>query len=174
MGCFDYTCECGGKTCDHIGGQNVRSNVIIEVPLKDGRTIHLEGEYSEYGYVDVGEYMFYLTEFEEHFYSWLEDESEEDRKHIFTATKVWTVEDHMHDRRNNEYFEEKNCYSGPIAETNYKKYLDKFVRADEGLDIPSDKEKTQHKINQLKIDIENYENYIKIARQQLERLEKTL
>lgn len=87
MGCFDYNCECGGETCPHVGGQLDNATVIIEVPLLDGTTIYLEGEYHQYGYVEVDNfYSFYLEEFEEFFEDW--DAMNDDRAYL--ATKVWT------------------------------------------------------------------------------------
>lgn len=100
MGCFDYTCECKGKTCEHVGGQLHESKVIIKVPLSDGTHVYLEGDYEEYGYVTVKLYIasdggyvsynFYLKEFEEYFEGWLRDESVDTHQYCLLATNVWT------------------------------------------------------------------------------------
>ena len=90
MGCFDYTCECGGETCAHVGGQLDESQVIIEVPLSDGTVVYLKGHYQEYGYVQVNEEDFYLTEFEEYFDCWYDDSHDG----FLLANKVWTVSEY--------------------------------------------------------------------------------
>lgn len=103
MGCFDYTCACNGKTCRHVGEQSDSSTVVIEVPLSDGKTIYLKGEYDEYGYVVVemnGDkpvyYQFYLEEFKDCFDSWLENEPEEYLKRYFFAKRIWTFSEILH------------------------------------------------------------------------------
>jgi hypothetical protein len=97
MGCFDYECACCGKSCEHVGGQHQPSKVYIEVPLNDGTTVYLVGNYEEYGYVVVNlqtpkgvHYKFYLKEFEEFFDGWFDDESELELRKTFLANKAWT------------------------------------------------------------------------------------
>lgn len=89
MGCFDYKCECAGKSCNHVGGQLDESEVIIEVPLSDGTVVYLKGDYQEYGYVQVNEEDFYLKEFEEYFEFWSEND-----QGFLLANKVWTYGEH--------------------------------------------------------------------------------
>lgn len=92
MGCFDYCCECGGKKCNFVGEQDGGdSTVIVEVPLNDGTTIFVKGNYDSYGAVEVGEYTFYPEQFEEFFKGWLTGEPEEKMKNCFVAKRIWTL-----------------------------------------------------------------------------------
>jgi len=114
MGCFDYTCECGGKTCEHIGQQLNGATVVIEVPLVDGTNVYLQGEYEEYGYVTIGDYRFYLNEFEEYFEHWDIDNTSD-----FLATSIWTLCEttYIHDEDGeHEAFVERDCFPGVTAD----------------------------------------------------------
>lgn len=176
MGCFDYTCECKGKTCEHVGRQYVTSNVVIEVPLNDGSLIYVKGVYEEYGYVIVDDDIkFYLKEFEEFFKGWLEDESDEDRKTVFVANKVWTVEDEMEDHKYNKYYAEREClpYNKPVIELSEEK-IKKCIRADTGLDIPNDREKAIKKIEDVKKRIASTEQLLEVYKQELRILKRRL
>ncbi len=91
MGCFDYVCECGGKTCPFRGGQNGGDSiVIVEVPLKDGTTIFVKGEYDSYGAVHHGNCIFYPEQFQDFFKGWFKGESEKKMSRIFVAKRIWT------------------------------------------------------------------------------------
>lgn len=173
MGCFDYTCECNGKTCEHVGGQYVISNVVIEVPLNDGSTICVKGVYEEYGYVIVNDIRFYLEEFQQFFEDWLYDEDEKDRETIFVANKVWTLEDKLSDRYHNNYYEEKDClpYNTLVVDLDVEK-IKKCIRADSGLNIPNDREKTVQKIQAVKKRIVSTEQLLETYRDELRMLEK--
>ena len=176
MGCFDYTCECKGKTCEHVGGQYVASTVVIEVPLNDGSLIYVKGVYEEYGYVIVNnEIKFYLKEFEDFFNGWLEDESDEDRKTIFVANKVWTVEDKMEDDYRNTYYAERDClpYNKSVVELT-KDVMKKCIRADTGLNIPNDREKAIRRIEDVKKKITSTEQLLEVYKQELRMLKKRL
>ena len=176
MGCFDYTCECKGKTCEHVGGQYVTSNVVIEVPLNDGSLIYVKGVYEQYGYVTVNdEIRFYLKEFKDFFRGWLEDECDKDRETIFVANKVWTVEDEMEDHRYNKYYEEREClpYNKPVVELTAEK-ITNCIRADIGLDIPNDTEKRLQKIKDLERTIKNTELLLEEYKYQLRMLQAML
>ena len=120
MGCFDYECECKGKTCKHLGGQLHGSTVVIEVPLSDHTVVYLKGEYEEYGYVTVGAYQFYLEQFREYFEGWIEDESPDKLDKTFLASQVWTLEESVltyeDDEDGNEHeirkFVKRRCFTG--------------------------------------------------------------
>lgn len=111
MGQFDYKCECGGKSCNHVGGQLYESTVIIEVPLSDGTVVYLKGEYEQYGYVVVNEQEFYLKEFEEYFEDWHCDEDG-----FLLANKVWTyselelIKDKFGDEEQGKTVLERECF----------------------------------------------------------------
>lgn len=101
MGCFDYECECGGKTCRFVGGQEGGdSTAVVEVPLQDGTTIFVKGDYNSYGAVEVGEYTFYPEQFHDCVKGWLSGESEEKIKKCFVAKNIWTL--YYHD---SEFYE---------------------------------------------------------------------
>lgn len=98
MGCFDYECECGGKTCVFRGGQNGGdATVIIEVPLQDGTTVYMKGDYDSYGAVHVGNYKFYPEQFSDYFEGWFSGESQEKMSKCFKATSIWTLSHHEYD-----------------------------------------------------------------------------
>jgi len=160
MGCFDYTCECGGKTCHHVGGQHCDSNVVIEVPLSDGRVEYLEGYYEQYGYVVVEGYHFYLEQFREYFEGWLENETQLEK--IFVANKVWTVKDLIEttyetedERGSITGYSNHRCFRNHIdvnlSEFDQVNYLKKYVRADKGYDLD---ERRKKRIERLKAQIE--------------------
>lgn len=103
MGCFDYYCQCNGKICRHVGGQSDSSTVVIEVPLSDGKTIYLKGEYEEYGYVAVKMngnksiyYQFYLEENKDQFHWWFKNHSENFLETYLFAKRVWTHSEVLH------------------------------------------------------------------------------
>lgn len=92
MGCFDYECACGGKTCVFVGGQNGgNSTVVVEVPLLDGTFVFLKGKYNSYGTVDIGEYKFYAEQFRDFFPSWLDGLKEDELSKCFKARDIWTL-----------------------------------------------------------------------------------
>lgn len=160
MGCFDYECECGGKTCKHVGGQLYDSNVVIEVPLSDGTNVYLEGRYEQYGYVVVEGYQFYLEQFREYFEGWLEDEVHLEK--IFLAKRVWTLNEtvykYVEDSDGEGYevtkFVHRKCFRRDI-DVNLSKFdatdLSKYIRADEGIDLDA---KRKQRIERLKSTIE--------------------
>jgi hypothetical protein len=142
MGCFDYECECHGKTCNHVGSQLYNSNVVIEVPLSDHTVVYLKGQYDEYGYVKVGEYTFYLEQFQEYFEGWLDDEQETDREKIFLATRVWTLNETIYtttdDGKDVPTHVHRKCYTGDaraLAETISPATLSKCIRIDMKIDL---------------------------------------
>jgi hypothetical protein len=161
MGCFDYVCGCGGKTCDHTGGQLWESKVIIEVPLSDGTKIYLEGEYEQYGYVLVNDtYKFYLKEFEEFFHGWLDGEPEEELSKSFVANKAWTVSEHVYteDKFGSEISGHvlRECFDTVAAsESDFDpELLTECIRADNGLSLETADEKQKKQIAKLKSTIE--------------------
>jgi hypothetical protein len=93
MGCFDYECECGGTTCKHVGRQLNDSVAIVEVPLSDGTTVYLQGDYDQYGSVNIGDYEFYPEQFDDYFEDWFNYKNEEKKKSSFLAKRIWTVSD---------------------------------------------------------------------------------
>jgi len=104
-----------------VGGQLDDANVIIEVPLSDGTTIYLEGEYQQYGYVEVDNfYCFYLKEFEEYFNDW--DMADDDRAYL--ATRVWTKSEQTEtEDRYGSYIRgevERECFDLPKVEVHKK------------------------------------------------------
>jgi hypothetical protein len=92
MGCFDYTCECAGTSCEHVGKQYQDATVIIEVPLSDGTSVYLKGEYYQSGNVEVsmGDEIieFHLEEFRKFFDVWF---AEDQKKKEYLASRVWTL-----------------------------------------------------------------------------------
>ncbi len=92
MGVFGYECACGGKTCNNVGTQEFADHVIIEVPLKDGSTVYLQGVYEGYGSVFVGDVEFFLEQFNDYFDSWLDDRPIGDRE-VYLARRIWTQEE---------------------------------------------------------------------------------
>lgn len=175
MGCFDYDCECGGNTCDHVGGQLGDAIVAIEVPLSDGTNVYLEGQYEQYGYVNVQGYHFYLDQFSEYFAGWLEDEKPESLSKIFLAKKIWTLSEtvskykYVIDSDGDEHyvskFVERTCFRRDI-DVNMSKFdptnLSKYIRADKGIDFVTNRKKK----------IESLNAEIKSLQREVERLEK--
>jgi hypothetical protein len=92
MGIFGFECACGGKTCKNVGTQQFADEVIIEVPLKDGSNVYLQGVYEGYGSVFVGETEFFLEQFNDAFESWLSDRRITDRE-IYLARRIWAQEE---------------------------------------------------------------------------------
>lgn len=88
MGIFGFECACGGKTCKNVGTQQFADEVIIEVPLKDGSNVYLQGVYEGYGNVFVGETEFFLEQFNDYFEGWLESRPTTDRE-IYLARRIW-------------------------------------------------------------------------------------
>jgi hypothetical protein len=161
MGCFDYTCECKGESCDHKGGQLWESSVIIEVPLSDGTSIYLEGEYEQYGYVLVnGTYKFYLKEFEEFFHGWLDGEPEEELSNSFVANKVWTVSEDVNteDKFGDEISGHVNRHCSHHLDVSMADpmpdLIAKCIRADNGLNLETADQKQKKRIEKLKSTIE--------------------
>ncbi len=171
MGCFDYVCGCGGKTCDHTGGQLWDSDVYIEVPLSDGTKIYLEGSYEEYGYVLVKmpiaadvqyvEYKFYLKEFEEYFEGWFDGEDEGELEDCLLANRAWTRSETVitTDKFGSEIkgFVERDCFNDmgdiPVSELT-PEIVSKCKRAPEGLNLETADEKQKKQIAKLKSTIE--------------------
>lgn len=150
MGRFDYLCECEGRICRHTGGQNDESEVIIEVPLVGGKNVYLLGRYECYGYVTVSyknlRYQFYPEQFKEFFEDWLETESEEVRKNIFIAKRIWT------DSEPNKYGDILNtdCFDLSCNITDVTpEIIERCIRADNNINLPSDLEKKRNRINSL-------------------------
>lgn len=160
MGCFDYQCECDGKTCGHVGGQLNSSNVIVEVPLSDGTVVYLKGEYEEYGYVVVENYKFYPEQFREFFVSWFDGEPEKERASSFLAKRIWTESETTWTTdkfgSNIEGFVERRCfdYVGAKISDITDDTVRKCIRADKGLVLESEDEKKQKRIAYLKSQVE--------------------
>lgn len=169
MGCFDYTCECGGDSCEHVGGQLHDSEVYIQVPLSDGTTIYLTGHYEEYGYVSVKmpiaadvqyiDYKFYLKEFEQFFQGWFDGEDQDELEDNLLATKVWTksettyAEDRFGSRL--QSFVERHCFDEmdvTVSELT-PEIVSKCKRAIEGLTIVTKEEAKKKRIDYLKAEI---------------------
>jgi len=154
MGCFDYECACGGSTCEFKGGQGGgNADVVIEVPLKDGTIIYIEGVYESYGAVRVGGYAFYPQQFEDYFVGWLEDEKDAARANIFRSNRIWTREAIDRDTDSYEYTYTRECYTGEISEFTTA-LARKCIRADDGLIIQSEDERRVARIAKLKSTIE--------------------
>jgi hypothetical protein len=154
MGCFDYECECGGTKCVYVGSQNGGdSDVIIEVPLNDDTTVYIKGHYNSYGAVLVGEYTFYPEQFDEYFEGWLCQESDMARSKIFLAKRIWTILYHESDEYEKPKVKASNCC--PLDVSVYikigKTLIEKCIRADKDLNLPSDDEKQKKRIEILKI-----------------------
>jgi hypothetical protein len=169
MGCFDYECSCGGKTCIFRGGQDGgESDVIIELPLNDSTTVFVKGKYEMYGAVHVGDYMFYPKQFERYFEGWLSSESEEARSKIFTTERIWTTSYYDYDD-DGEYekrtFKDTDCFPLDISVlVNLDNtIIKKCIRADTRLNIPSDDDKRKARIEKLKSTIE-------VVQQELSRI----
>lgn len=157
MGCFDYECACGGKSCDHVGGQLWESKVIIEVPLSDGKKIYLHGEYEQYGYVLVEDkYKFYLKQFEEYFEGWFDGETEKERSISLLANKAWTVSEHVYaeDKFGDDIsgYVNRHCFDEVDASVSdlTPNLLAKCIRADNGLVLDSADDKKKKRIALLK------------------------
>lgn len=173
MGCFDYECECNGKTCIYTGGQNGGdSEVVIEVPLNDGTTVYVKGHYNSYGSVDVGKYQFYPEQFEDFFEAWLENETDDSRSKIFLAKRIWTFSytEHQYDDEHNLVSLKRLPHCHPEDTVMLTKLgsgtVKKLIRADAGLDIPSDADKKAEKIADL-------QNRIRSLQSQLDALLRT-
>jgi len=153
MGCFDYECACGGSTCEYKGGQDCGdSTAVIEVPLNDGTTVYVKGHYNSYGEVKVKDYTFYPEQFQEYYTGWLESKSDEQRSKIFRGKRIWTMKyKHYDDEYNKRIVKDTNCYPENIKinTTVGVKTLAKCIRADDGLNIRSDKEKNDERIKYL-------------------------
>ena len=167
MGCFDYECACGGKSCDHVGGQLWESKVIIEVPLSDGKKIYLHGEYEMYGYVLVEDkYKFYLKEFDDYFQGWFDGESENELSISFLANKAWTVSEHVHteDKFGDEIsgHVHRHCFDDVDAEVSdlTPNLLAKCIRADNGLNIVSKAERLRQRNEELRAQIANLQKQL--------------
>jgi hypothetical protein len=161
MGCFDYECECGGKTCVFRGGQDGGdSDVVIEVPLDDNTVVYIKGRYESYGAVHVGDYTFYPEQFSEYFGGWLESESDEARSKIFLAKRIWTISYTSYEYDNDtSHLKTSNCFMKDIPDETIitkigKKTIGKCIRADKDLSILSDDEKQKQRIAKLKSTIE--------------------
>lgn len=158
MGCFDYECECRGSKCVYVGGQNGGdSDVVIEVPLNDGTTVYVKGRYESYGAVHVGKYQFYPEQFEDYFEGWLSCESDQSRSKIFRAGKIWTMAYNHHkydEEADYEYSFNKasNCYPTDIMIITKlgKNTVEKCIRADADLNIPTDEERKAKRAEELK------------------------
>ncbi len=138
-----------------MGGQNGGdSDVVIEVPLNDGTTVYIKGEYDSYGSVKVQDYTFYPEQFRDYFEGWLDRESDTVRSKIFLAKRIWTLsyydcEDNEREatRRSTECVELSLTYKVNVG-TNT---ISKCIRADKDLNILSDDEKQKKRIEQLKL-----------------------
>lgn len=140
MGVFGYECACGGKTCKNVGTQEFADEVIIEVPLKDGSTVYLQGIYEGYGSVFVGEVEFFPEQFNDQFESWLDDRTIGDRE-VYLARRIWTQEeDYWPDNSDRELVIKPGrisrvCFaeSGNTMTTNTIIYRDRTVLVDGGI-----------------------------------------
>ncbi len=165
MGCFDYECECGGKKCDHVGGQTNKSNVIIEVPLSDGTAVCVRGEYSEYGYVEVGKYKFYPEQFRTYFKDWFDGASEKELKNSFLSNRIWTDSEttYTYDKFGSEIrgFVERYCFQmpGDLSEVT-QTIASKCIRVDKGLNIRSKKQADEDRLKKLKASLESIQREI--------------
>ena len=153
MGCFDYECECRGRTCVYVGGQNGGdSTVVIEVPLNDDTTVYIKGEYNSYGAVLVGEYTFYPEQFDEFFKGWLSSESDSARSKIFLAKRIWTLS-HYECEDDHEMIQKVTTCAPPDLMVKVKigsATTSKCIRTDKDLNIPSDNERHKKRIETLK------------------------
>jgi hypothetical protein len=179
MGCFDYVCDgCEGDDCGHRGSQNREATVIIEVPLSDGTTVYLKGEYEEYGYVtiklDGEEYEFYPIQFKEYFKDWFKNSSEKYQRMRFLAHKVYTYSEYVYASELHEDVEDDDAKIKVRRDCSPKESVkftneikSKCIRADGGRD-PSEY------IEELKRNIKSTENDIEYQKTKLERLKKEL
>jgi hypothetical protein len=158
MGCFDYECECGATTCIYRGGQDGGdSDVIIEVPLNDGTTVYVKGRYESYGSVHVGKYQFYPEQFEDYFNVWLSSESDKSRSKIFRAGRIWTLMYSYYNYDDEDDYETcrkkvSNCQPKDIMIITRlgKNTLQKCIRVDKDLNIPTDEERKAKRSEELK------------------------
>lgn len=183
MGEFRYTCsECEGEECGHAGQHEYQpADVIVEVPLSDGTSVHVKGHYEGYGYVVLKiskkeTYEFYLEQFREYFEDWLIHHHEEYRSTKFLCTNIYTVsqkedasEINENARPGQEVICDYDCGAGKKTVKFTKKILSKCIRADHDLNLPSyldylvDRVKTskaellqlQPKLEQLKQSLSN-------------------
>jgi hypothetical protein len=151
MGEFRYICsECQGEECGHGGQQDYQpADVIVEVPLSDGKTIHLKAHYEGCGYVAIKlnketTYEFYLEQFRQYFKDWLIDSNEEYRSECYLCTKIYTVSEKQEATNINQ-----NARPGQTISIDYhcaddiktvkltKDILSKCIRADAGMNLPN-------------------------------------
>lgn len=88
MGVFDFVCA--NSNCkEWVGGQDNHDSttVYIEVPLKNGKTTILQGEYNQYGGVEILHngvvITFYDEQFRENYNYW------DDCNTSFLSNKIW-------------------------------------------------------------------------------------
>lgn len=183
---IDYTCECQGVTgtCGHQGKVYQGAEVVIEVPLSDGNYIYINGFYGQQGYVTVElqgtEYRFYLDEFEENIQGWIEDDSEEERSKYFRARRCWTYDEEADARYHHSlkcYTNGSrlrclvNCFEDDIITDFTEEDLKKCVRVDQDMVIPTEKEKVERKIAELKQEMNNIQKQLNRLEQKLTTLE---
>ena len=198
MGCFSYSCNgCKGRRCNQAGGQSNSCISIIEVPLSDGTTVYLKGEYNESGSVDIDfedeTYEFYPIQFKHLFEGWFENEDEEYRKFKLLAHKVYTYseevyvdeddydsedDDDSEDDEDDDDSEEKgltvirNCQPSNIKiETLTKEILAKCIRADKYIGLPDRQTILKQKIECTKSIIQRYEKELKEYEEELKKYE---
>ena len=153
MGCFDYECECGGRKCIYQGGQDGGDcDVIIEVPLNDGTVVYIKGRYESYGSVHVGKYQFYPEQFSDFFEGWLSHESDHERSKIFLAKRIWTFAYTKYNYEDDVSYQKiSECCPRDIRIITKlgKNTISKFIRADDGLNIPNDEERKAKRAEEL-------------------------
>lgn len=151
MGEFRYTCsECEGKECGHRGQHDYQpADVVIEVPLSDGKTCYLKGQYEGCGYVAIKlnketTYQFYLEQFRQYFRDWLINWNEESRSECYLCTKVYTVSEKKDASELNEYARDGQtitvdyeCANGKKPVKFTKDILSKCIRADAEMNLPN-------------------------------------
>ncbi len=153
MGIFGFECACGGKTCKNVGTQQFADEVIIEVPLKDGSNVYLQGCYEGYGSVFIAEVEFFLEQFKEYHEGWLADRPTSHRE-VYLARRIWAQEE--------DFYPEDDQYGDVIKPGRRYRYCfnnvdkplttmsvmmkDKFVLVDGGI-TPLDAMRARNKAN---------------------------
>jgi hypothetical protein len=181
MGEFDYICsECEGETCHHAKQCEYQpADVIVELPLSDGTTVHVEAHYEGYGYVVIKinkkeSYEFYLEQFREYFKDWLIRENEEYRSQKFLCTNIYTVsqeEDPSGSNENARYGQkimcDYECGYGKKTVKFTKQLLSKCIRADKDLNLPN-------YLDNLVEDVKTYKRELLEIKPKLEKLKESL
>lgn len=182
MGCGDYKCSgCKGRKCGHYGGQFCPSKVIVEIPLLDGKTIHIKGDYDEdercvTKKINGQIYNFYPEQFKEYFKGWFENLPEQERSRNLMANCIYTYS-HKEDASNLSINARSgklvtvdfDCADGlEVTKTVTESILKKCIRADKDLGLPPYTEYLKNQIERTKNEINYYQKRLEQYEKQLE------